>query len=200
MYKYTERETLDSIFDQAHLAINHSKENIKGLDFLSQVNRINAQVNCGHLYTIPQFELAEEVLRKKVMPFYVKVLHNDLFIVNTCSKEGAQLNGAKILSINGRNTSNILQEIKLGIATEGHIQSRKDRLIERYFYYTFHGFDCFYHLHIDRSDQFKIEYQLSGDDRIHQIELQGIGMDERRDRLLRIYGKNEKAWQHTPSP
>ncbi|MEM8507086.1 MAG: S41 family peptidase [Bacteroidota bacterium] len=200
LYKYIEKETLDSIFDNALSVMSNSQENIAGLDFLSEVSKINAQVNCGHLYTIPQFELQKEILRKKVMPFYVKLIQDDLFIVNDCSKKGNMLNGVKILSINGKSASEILTEIRLGIATDGHIQSRKNRLIERYFYYTFHGFDLYYHLHIDRSEEFNIEYQKPEEDQIHQIDLKGIGIDERKDRLNQIYEKDEKIWQSTPSP
>ena len=200
LYKYTEKHTLDSIFDKTRLVVSNSKEDISGLDLLSKVSKINAQVNCGHLYTIPQFELREEVLQKKVLPFYVKVLQNELFIVNDCSKNGNTLNGAKILSINGKSTSEILNEVKLGIATDGHIQSRKDRLIERYYAYTFFGFDFYYHLHIDRSERFTIEYQKLGEDRTQQIELNGIGIKERTDRLYDMYGEDERVWQNTPSP
>ena len=200
LYKYTEKETLDSIFNQVRTRIGDSHENISGLDFLSEVSKINAQVNCGHLYTIPQFKLQEEILQKKVMPFYIKVAQNELYIVNDCSKRKEKLNGAKILSINGKNASDILHEIRRGIATDGHIESRKNRLIERYFFYTFHGFDLYYHLHIDRKEKFRIEYQKSKDDRIQRIDLNGIGIDERTNRLTEIYGEDERVWQNTPSP
>lgn len=200
LYKYTEKVTLDGAFNNARSRIDNSKEDISGLDFLSEVSKINAQVNCGHLYTIPQFELREEILRKKVMPFYVKVVQGELYIVNDCSKKKGKLNGAKVLSINSKSTSEILQEVRLGISADGHIQSRKNRLMERYFYYAFHGFDLYYHLHIDRSEKFRIEYHMSGDDEVHRIDLEGIGIEERSGLLNEIYDKDEQVWQNTPSP
>jgi len=200
LYKYTDKEALDSIFSEVRAHIDNSQGNISGLDFLSEVSKVNAQVNCGHLYTIPQFELQEEILQKKIMPFYVKVLRDELFIVNDCSKAKGALNGTKVLSINGKSTTDILYEIRRGIASDGFIETRKNRLIERYFYYTFHGFDLYYHLHIDRSEKFTIKYQKSGDDKIHQIDLNGISIDERTNLLNEIYSKDEKVWQNTPSP
>ena len=200
LYKYSEKKTLDSMFTHARRIIENSREGIAGLDFLSMVSKINAMVNCGHLYTIPQFGLKEEIIQKKVMPFYIKVLQDELFIIHDCSNKIDKLNGAKILSINGRNSSDILQDIREGIATDGHIQSRKNRLIERYFYNRFHGFDLYYHLHIDRSENFHVIYQQLGDDRIQQIDLKGIGIEERANRLNEMYAKDEKLWQNTPSP
>ncbi|MEM6379569.1 MAG: hypothetical protein AAF705_15290, partial [Bacteroidota bacterium] len=200
LYKYTEKATFDSLFNHVRSRVDQSSEALLGLDLLSEVSKINAQVNCGHLYTIPQFELREAILQKKVLPFYVKVLQDQLFIVDDCSLQSQQLNGAKILFINGKDVSEILRKIRYGIATDGYIQSRKNRLIERYYSYAFYGFDYYYHLHIDRSEQFTIEYQELGNDKIQQIQLRGIGIDERTDRLSKIYSKDERIWQNTPSP
>lgn len=130
LYKYT---TADSFNKHFELVVSDLGKSISGLDLLSKVSQVNAQVNCGHLYTIPQFELKEEVLNKKVMPFYVKLIKSELYIINDCSQNEFIANGAKIVSINEKASEQIIEVIKKGIATDGFIETRKNRLIERYF-------------------------------------------------------------------
>lgn len=200
LYKYTDKESLDSLFEASRRKIEDAGEKILVLDLLSTVSKLNAQVNCGHLYTLPQFELKDEVLGKKVMPFYVKVIENELYILDDCSENPVNLKGAKIVSINGNRAGWILQEMRSGIATDGHIETRKNRLIERYFNNTFHGFDLYFHLHVDRSERFSIEFQKAGEDKIRSIELRGIGIEERKNRLAEMHAKDENLWHKTPSP
>ena len=200
LYKYTEKEKLDSLFQAARTEIASSDKEILALDLLSIISKLNAEVNCGHLYTIPQYELKEEILQKKVMPLYLKVIGKNLYVLDDCSKSDENLSGAKILSINERKSSEILQLMKAGIATDGYIESRKNRLIERYMNHSFHGFDLYFHLQVDRTEEFRIQYQLPGEKEILRMDLQGIGMDERKQLLKELYGKDERAWQNTPSP
>ena len=197
LYKYDDKETVDKRFDNAHDAI---KDGISGLDFLSLVSRLNASVNCGHLYTIPQAELREEVMDKKVMPFYIKLAGNDFYIFNDVDDNGTIPNGSKLVSINGKPISEIYDLISTGIATDGHIETRKRQLIERYFYTTFHGFDLYYHLHVDRASTFSIEYIEYGSDDLKSAIKQGISIDDKKQRLQKKYGLDQEEWFKTPSP
>ncbi len=197
LYKYSEKQTFDSLYQ---IAAEKIKVGISGLDFLSIVSQINAQVNCGHLYTIPQFELREEVLNKKVLPFYVRISNDQLYIINDCSRNQQLANGAKILSINGKTAKAIINTIKKGIATDGYIESRKNRLMERYFFYAFHGFDLYYHLHVDRSSDFLVEYEEINNNQIKKKTFPGLTIEERKTRLSDIYKLDEEAWFKNPSP
>jgi hypothetical protein len=151
LYKYDDKRTVDARFDSLSGRINND---ISGLDFLALVSKTNAAVRCGHLYTIPQGQLAKEVLVKKVMPFHIKILEDKIYILNDCSNSSI-LSGSQILTINGKSDRQIFDAIIPGIASDGYIQTRKLRLMERYFFYQFHGFDLYYHLHVDRSDAFQ---------------------------------------------
>src|SRR5688572_14439200 len=61
LYKYEDKKTVDARFDSARNLIANNN-NITSLDFLSLVTKLNASVHCGHLYTIPQNELENEIL------------------------------------------------------------------------------------------------------------------------------------------
>ncbi len=195
LYKYDDKTTVDQRFDQAFNKINKS---ISGLDFLSLVSKLNASVNCGHLYTIPQAELRKEVQGKKVVPFYIKLAGNDFHIFNDCS-ENTIPNGSKLLSINGKTSSEIYDLILPGIATDGFIETRKRRLIERYLS-SFNGFDLYYHLHVDRDSTFNIEYEEYGTRVTRRRTLEGISTEERKMRLLDKYKIDQEAWFKRPSP
>ncbi|MEK6154037.1 S41 family peptidase [Flavobacteriaceae bacterium 3-367] len=197
LYKYDSREAFDSRFDSAY---NSIRDSTTGLDFLSMVSKINASVNCGHLYTIPQGKLKEQVLNKKVLPLYLKVINNELFVRHSCSEEKSIPQGSKILSINGKDTSEILALMVEGIATDGYIETRKSRLIERYLFYDIHGFDLYYHLHVDRSISFEVTYQPYGMAQRKTVKLDGVSIGERKKLLQDRYHRDEEAWLKKPSP
>ncbi len=196
LYKYDDKRTVDARFDSLSGRINND---ISGLDFLALVSKTNAAVRCGHLYTIPQGQLAKEVLVKKVMPFHIKILEDKIYILNDCSNSSIR-SGSQILTINGKSDRQIFDAIIPGIASDGYIQTRKLRLMERYFFYQFHGFDLYYHLHVDRSDVFKIEYVEFGTNKRKAVTVKGISIDERQKILLKKYSIDEAGWFKTPSP
>jgi hypothetical protein len=196
LYKYDDKVTVDSRFDGIEKQLN---DEISGLDFLALVSRTNVAVRCGHLYTIPQGQLAMEVLEKKVLPFHIKVLENKIYLFNDCSNSLIP-NGSQILSINGKNDREIYDAIIPGIASDGYIQTRKFRLIERYFYPLFQGFDLYYHLYVDRSEVFIIEYIEYGSNKRKKVTVKGMSSDERQKLLTKKFGIDEMEMFKTPSP
>jgi hypothetical protein len=196
LYKYDDKRTVDDRFERLSQRIDNE---ISGLDFLALVSKTNATVHCGHLYTIPQGQLAKEVLEKKVLPFHVKVLEDKFYILNDCSNSSIP-NGSQILTINGKNDREIFDAIMPGIASDGFIQTRKLRLMERYFFNQFHGFDLYYHLHVDRGNVFKIEYIEYGTNRKKTVTVKGVSIEERQKILLKKYSVDEQEWFNAPSP
>lgn len=196
LYKYDDKRIVNNRFDSLSRLINSE---ISGLDFLALVSKTNAAVHCGHLYTIPQGQIAKEVLEKKVVPFHIKVLEDKIYILYDCSNSSIR-NGSQILTINGKSDKEILAAIMPGIASDGYIQTRKQRLIERYFFQSFHGFDLYYHLHVDRGDLFKIEYVEFGTNKRKTVTVKGISIDERQKVLLKKFSIDEQGWFKTPSP
>lgn len=197
LYKFDDKKALDARFDSLQ---QHLHTAISGLDFLAMVSQLNASVNCGHLYTIPQAGLQTEVLSKKVLPFYIKVINEEFFAFHDCSNLETIPNGAKILSINGKKSSEIMRLIKGGIATDGYIETRKMRLMERYLSPLFQGFDLYYHLHVDRGSTFLVEFEEYKTGRSRKVQLEGLGMKDRSAILLKRYGIDERSWYSTPSP
>lgn len=196
LYKYDDKKTVQERFDSLKGLIGNE---ITGLDFLSLISKMNASVRCGHLYTIPQKELEREVLEKKVLPFYIKVLSNKIYMLNNCSDNFIS-NGSELLSINGKSSHEILSTMLTGISADGHIQSRKFRLMERYFFYNFNGFDYYYHLYVDRSPSFQIEYIDYKTKKKERVNLNGLSISERQNILLSKYKIDESQWFKTPSP
>jgi hypothetical protein len=197
LYKFDDKKIVDNRFDSLSNLIG---DEINGLDFLSLVSTLNASVRCGHLYTIPQGKLEKEVLEKKVLPFYIKILDNKIYLLNNCSDNTSLSNGSEILSINGKNSREILIAILPRIAADGYIDTRKISLIERYFYYSFHGFDFYYHLYLDRSSRFTINYLDYKTKKEMTADLDGISIDERRNALQKKYQIDELKWFKTASP
>lgn len=196
LYKYDDKVTVDKRFDSLKTLIGSE---ISTLNFLALVSVANASVHCGHLYTIPQDKLADAILNKMVLPFHVKVLDNKLFILNDCSKSSIP-DGSEIIRINSKSAREILTAIFPGIAADGYIQTRKLRLIERKFNNTFHGFDLYYYVHVDRSETFMVEYVDYRTKRKTIASIKGITLDERRTLEQEKNKVDEMAWFKQPSP
>lgn len=87
-----------------------------------------------------------------------------------------------------------------GITADGYILTRKYRLAERYFNYSFNGFDYYYHLFVDRSDSFVVDYiDYKSKDRTKE-NLAGISIKERQKVLYNRYNIDEQKWFKKPSP
>lgn len=196
LYKFDTKKNIHTRFDSLKSLID---DEISGLDFLALVTKANASVRCGHLYTIAQGDLSKVVLEKKVLPFYIKVLDDKLYLLNDCSNASIS-NGSQILSINGKTDKAILNAIFAGIAADGNIQTRKRRLMERYFNYTFQGFDLYYHLFVDRSKTFKIDYLDHKTRKRTTVIVEGLSIEERQKIALRKFNFDEQGWFKTPSP
>jgi hypothetical protein len=196
LYKYDNKATVDARFDSVRMQLT---KGISGLDFLALVSKTNATVHCGHLYTIPQGQLEKQVLEKKVLPFHVKILENKIYLFNDCSNSSIT-NGSQILSINGKSDNQIINAIIPGIASDGYIQTRKFRLMERYFFYTFHGFDLYYHLYVDRDEVFNIKYIEFGTNKAKTVTVKGISINDRQQLLTKKHSIDEMEWFKTPSP
>lgn len=196
LYKYDNKKTVDARFDSLEKNIGNK---ISGLDFLALVTKVNATVHCGHLYTIGQGDLGKEVAEKKVLPFYIKVLDGKLYVFNDCSDFSIP-NGSHILSINGKSDTDIINILLPGIPADGYIQTRKIKLLERYFFYAFQGFDLYYYLFADRSKIFKIEYTDFNTNQKSTITVKGITAEERKKMLLNKFSIDEDVWFKTPSP
>jgi hypothetical protein len=196
LYKYDDKKVVDARFDSLEKKINN---NISALDFLALVTKANARVRCGHLYTIPQDELAKELAERKVIPFYIKVIGEKIYLFNDCGNSSIP-NGSRVLSINGNSDSYILNATLPGIPADGYIQTRKMRLLERYFNYSFQGFDLYYYLFVDRSRGFKVDYLEYGTNTRKTVMAEGVSIGEREKSLFKKYNLDEKTWFKTPSP
>lgn len=196
LYKYENKTIVDARFESLEKRIDGD---VTGLDFLALVSAANATVRCGHLYTIPQGPLAKEISEKKVLPFHIKVGKEKMYFLYDCSDSSIP-NGSQILSINGKSDRDILDAVLAGIAADGYIQTRKYRLMERYFFPLFHGFDLYYYLHADRSSTFKVDYVEYGSQKRKTAVLKGISTKERQKLLLDRYRVDEKVWFRQPVP
>lgn len=199
LYKFESKAIVQDRFGSVRNSLL-DKDSISSLDFLSLISRLNATVNCGHLYTIPQDDLREVVLGKMVLPFQIKILDDKMFVFHDVGKGKKIPNGSEVISINGKFSNEILELMKAGIATDGFIETRKNRLIERYFFETFHGFDLYYHLHVDRSKDFNIKYRKYNADRESATTKSGIPIVTRNDLLNEVHEVDVMEWFSRPSP
>lgn len=199
LYKYESKDIVQSRFDSLKSTLS-TKDSISALDFLSLISKLNAKVNCGHLYTIPQGELRDIILAKKVMPFQIKIINNKIFALHDVGNGKKIPNGSEIISINGNPASMIIELMKQGIATDGWIDTRKDRLIERYFFESFHGFDLYYYLHVDRDSTFNIRYLKFGSQKAITTIKKGISAEKRNDLLHEKHQVDVREWFKKPSP
>jgi hypothetical protein len=59
------------------------------------------------------------------------------------------------------------------------------RLLERYFNYSFQGFDLYYYLFVDRSKRFKVDYLEYGTNTRKTVVAEGVSIEEREKSLMK---------------
>ncbi|MFZ6012982.1 MAG: S41 family peptidase, partial [Bacteroidota bacterium] len=122
--------------------------------FYRMISKVGAMVREGHTYV--QRAPADKNEKYKILPFRVHVSVNRLLIQQSDIPANQWMEGAEILSINQRNTSNILQKISGSTGLKsGFNNSALFNVLSQY-----NNFALAYYYFVDTSQDFVVEYIL----------------------------------------
>lgn len=131
LYLYTPKEKFDSFFDSLYKCI---VKPLSEMEFYNLVTLINAKVKDGHTMFLPSEEALDYYNQKcKFFPFYIAILNNRLYVNMNCSADTLIKEGNEIVSINGINAKDILQELLARQIRDGYNQTYPVWILTTYF-------------------------------------------------------------------
>jgi len=162
MYWYTTKEVVHEAFEEARL---QGDRDMNLLEFHKIIAPLVALSNEDHT-DIYFDEATYEDIRSKVtyLPLVVKFLGEEMYCYRNASKTEANINGKRILSINGESPKQIVEKMGKLFASDGYINPVKYHDLKGL------GFSQYYYYHYGIIPSFKVEFE----DETFEIEALGI--------------------------
>lgn len=133
LYWFTSKSEMDHLFDSTYASLGHE---ISRKDFWVILSRLATNVRCLHTY-VYGYDLLEDDF---MMPFEFKILGDQTFIFRDLDG-GRDLEGAEVLSIDGRPAKEILDTFLSLMPQDGYATGFAKWLLN--FQYTFYHRDVF---------------------------------------------------------
>jgi hypothetical protein len=123
IYRYTSREDLDRLFDQAEKSL---VKPLSILEFYRVLAPVVAAIKCGHTeVNLPKDYLKAYTAKKGILPLQVRVLAGKVYVWRDLSGTPASLAGTEIRSINRVAATKIVERMLAATSGDGNIQSNR---------------------------------------------------------------------------
>jgi C-terminal processing protease CtpA/Prc len=153
LYRYTPKQSFDSLFQAAYMRINKP---MALSEFYGIVTPLIGSVGDIHSSIEMPDEYHSFLATKSILfPFDVRIIDKDVFIASNNSTDSSIQVGSRIIKINNKPIAAVLEKMKRYFSSEGINESFKLRTVEQRFaflYHTVYGY-C---------KQFKLEYVERG--------------------------------------
>lgn len=157
----------DSIFQVIRTEV---KGDSKAIEHFKIMARVAALANEAHMVLGGWADTIHNGFSKdryRYLPFSVKIIEDEIYIWKIYSKEQEMNEGDKILSINGKTSSEIINEIGSCLFVDGTIKSSLNHKLNS-------GFAWMYYLYVDQSTSFDIEYYIPIDDNTSRTKMRAL--------------------------
>lgn len=170
LYRYTSKTKMDQFFQEAQRAAT----GLNGPELYARVTVLLSQVKCGHTRTsMPTQMRSTHHTESRFLPFHIELLGDKPYVVTSLGKQLPE--GSKLISINGQPYQEIESLIFSHLASDGYIESGKQRMISLFFPY-------YYQLYVNsENDPVQMKYETEMDEtrtisisRVLNVELETI--------------------------
>jgi len=167
LYLYTNKATLDHFFDSLYAAITQP---MTSLEFYSLIAPLSSVIKNGHSYVLPSEDDRNYYNKHALfMPLHITWLNNKMYADMNCSTDTTVKAGSEILSINGIQANNVMQQLLTRQVRDGNNTTYPIWILNNYFreYYSY----IFGH-----PEQFIIQYK-GYDNTVNDIALHALPKD-----------------------
>jgi hypothetical protein len=127
IYRYTSKEDLDRLFDQAEKCLTKP---MSMLEFYRVLAPVVAAIKCGHTeVSLPKDFMKTHTIKNGFLPLQVRVLEGKAHVWRDLSGAPTLLTGMEIRSINGVSASKIVEKMLAAASGDGDIQTIRMRRI-----------------------------------------------------------------------
>ena len=160
LYDYTDKNTLDSLFDHSYLRINQP---LDFNEFYKTGSAVLARIGCGHTkFWIPNDYW--HTVPEKLFPLKLQFSGSKVFVGDFYSSSEQIPLGSEIISLNGLTLPKIIETLASITSSDGFIRAFKLKSVER-------NFAGKYALYYGYPETFKVRYRVPGESEIKEIDL-----------------------------
>jgi len=184
LYRYSSKETIDSLFNSSY---NQISSPMTEIEFYRIINRMVAAVRDEHTFALPSkaywdSQIGQTVYDNSIdggkdllFPFFVKIIDNRLYIDNNLSDDLSLKRGDEILQINGQTVQEVLETLLPTIHTNGYIETFKKRNLEQFsMHQTYNRFIVNYALLIGMPDTFGLRVKRYANNQTETVNIAAL--------------------------
>lgn len=166
LYRYTNKETMDSLFDNCLSRLNQP---MTEREFFTIISPVIVNIRDEHTFALPSngywkneigqtsYAGTATEAKAKLFPFFIRIIDNRVFIDNNLSEDMSLQRGDEIMTINDKPVAEILNTLLQTIPTNGYIETFKYRHLEEFsLNQVYNRFMVHYALFIGRPDTFRL--------------------------------------------
>lgn len=163
LYGFISKERFDGQFDSTFQAI---KAEMTEDAFLRLLAPLTTKVRCSHTRIQPSREFSNALRNKRsLLPLDIKIFGEKAYIVANYSQSSAVSAGMRVLSINGRESSEIWKRLAASVPSDGFNRTYKAYEINA-------NFSHVYSLYIGNDERFDLECLTPSGSKV-RVQLQG---------------------------
>lgn len=140
LYRYAGRQEVDAVFDATFSTLGAP---LTETEFLARIARLLALIRDDHTFALPSQRFwdanfstsgtpEQTASRLRVLPFFVRVAGDRLFLTHDNSSERALPAGSEILQINGKKNADILKILDRHLPTSGRSDAFRRRSLDHF--------------------------------------------------------------------
>ncbi|HVX27185.1 MAG TPA: hypothetical protein VHB70_12630 [Parafilimonas sp.] len=184
LYRYSSKETIDSLFNSAY---NQIISPMTEIEFYRIINRMVTAVRDEHTFALPSkaywdSQIGQTVYDNSVdggkdllFPFFIRIIDNRLYIDNNLNDDLSLKRGDEILQINGQTAQKVLEILLPTIHTNGYIETFKKRNLEQFsMHQTYNRFIVHYALFIGMPDTFSLRIKRYANNQIETVKVAAL--------------------------
>ncbi len=210
LYRYSSKETIDSLFNSAY---NQIISPMTEIEFYRIINRIVTAVRDEHTFALPSkaywdSQIGQTVYDNSVdggknllFPFFIRIIDDRLYIDNNLSDDLSLKRGDEILQINGQTAQKVLEILLPTIYTNGYIETFKKRNLEQFsMHQTYNRFIVHYALFIGMPDTFKLRIKRYANNQIETVKVAALTSKTIYQHYWRRYSTLNDPKKHKENP
>lgn len=210
LYRYSSKETIDSLFNSSYRQISGPMTEI---EFYRIANKIVTAIRDEHTFALPSEAYWSSQIGQTVyynsadkgdaslFPFFIRIIGNKLFIDNNLSDDLSLKRGDEILQINGYTAQEVLGIVLPTIHTNGYIETFRKRNLEQFsMHQTYNRFMVHYALFIGMPDNFTLKIKRYASDQTETVQLAALTSKDIYEHYWKRYSTVNDAKKHKEDP
>ena len=133
LYRYVDKATIDRRFDDVYAGLTDEPDEAAFYRLLSE---LVVGIQCGHTWTLPAGALMRPAGERTAFPLEIEIIDGRAYAKHARPENGIE-RGAEILSANGREMSELIEELLAHVSRDGAIETgpiyRLEMLFPQYY-------------------------------------------------------------------